>query len=374
MSPPSHAQLEDQERIQREMTEQTGHLVLQGAYETLPPILAQMPWLTHLDMTGVGLLSLPEDIDTILPNIEELLIFDNQIESIPDSIGQLKQLRMLDISINPLTTLPASVGMLQNLRSLFVGTCSLQTLPAELGQCRSLQQLHAENNQINTIPASLQNLRGLRPNQNKPDYQQGLRLDENPFTGVPASVFALDPAPMIAAILQIQQTGSLSAQTQQTAQAAQTEAGLQLARRYRQYDQHLQYAPICLSLCRQITRAPLREASQQIAAHLQTIANICTDAGLLCVLALLVEHEPKYVRAEGGHFELYPHPILRRNRYLALGQDYYQHEVAVDMQKGTGHGSPFVILDTDDGSIRPASSSLENVLAFDAAKRNGDDI
>lgn len=55
---------------------------------------------------------------------------------IPDSIGGLKSLELLDVSSNLLESLPDSIGLLVNLKVLNVSGNKLKALPESIAGCR----------------------------------------------------------------------------------------------------------------------------------------------------------------------------------------------------------------------------------------------
>ncbi|WP_173647339.1 leucine-rich repeat domain-containing protein, partial [Leptospira interrogans] len=51
----------------------------------------------------------------------------NQLTTLPEGIGQLKNLQTLDLDSNQLTTLPQEIGQLQNLQELFLNNNQLSS-------------------------------------------------------------------------------------------------------------------------------------------------------------------------------------------------------------------------------------------------------
>ncbi len=84
------------------------------------------------------------------------------MRTLPDSIGDLENLHILDLSINSLTILPESIGNLDKLNELDVNNNQLATLPASLGNLVNLQTLKLYMNQIVSLPESIGNLTQLR--------------------------------------------------------------------------------------------------------------------------------------------------------------------------------------------------------------------
>jgi Leucine-rich repeat (LRR) protein len=109
---------------------------------------------------------------------ETLLVFNasfNKIPRLPPKLGQLVNLRELDVSNNQLDDLPNEIGLCLRLRKLFCKGNHLRTLPGTLGQCRLLEEIRASENQMMALPASLGELAVLRVL-----HVQNNRLEELP--------------------------------------------------------------------------------------------------------------------------------------------------------------------------------------------------
>ncbi|CAM9292924.1 unnamed protein product [Lampetra planeri] len=72
---------------------------------------------------------LPEDFGKNLPNLAELYLHSNNLLSLPNALGSLTCLRVLDLSGNRLTSLPSSLGRLGSLTTLRLTHNHLQQLP-----------------------------------------------------------------------------------------------------------------------------------------------------------------------------------------------------------------------------------------------------
>ena len=96
------------------------------------------------DITGVELLT----------HLESLNVNDNQLISLPNSIGNLSNLVTLFVGENQLTSLPESIVNLTNLTSLVLQNNQLVSLPANIGQLSSLTDIYASENQLTNLPTS----------------------------------------------------------------------------------------------------------------------------------------------------------------------------------------------------------------------------
>lgn len=83
---------------------------------------------------------------------------DEIIHTIPESIGQLDDLRSLYLEWNQIQTLPDSFTNLTKLVNLYISNNQLTGLPENLGSMESLYILDLGYNQINAIPESILDL------------------------------------------------------------------------------------------------------------------------------------------------------------------------------------------------------------------------
>ena len=97
-----------------------------------------MHTLTCLLLRNNKLTVLPESIGG-LQKLTHLDVDDNQLTALPESIGGLQTLTQLEVRGNPLTALPDSIGGLQALKALYFKSCQLTALPKPV---RRLQQAH----------------------------------------------------------------------------------------------------------------------------------------------------------------------------------------------------------------------------------------
>ncbi|HZY82490.1 MAG TPA: leucine-rich repeat domain-containing protein [Cyclobacteriaceae bacterium] len=84
--------------------------------------------------------SLPEFLEQ-LPDLRELDVSGNKLETLPESLWRTTQLTKLDLSFNPLKAIPGGIGNLKKLRSLHLRRCPIVTLPDALVGATSLTKL-----------------------------------------------------------------------------------------------------------------------------------------------------------------------------------------------------------------------------------------
>src|SRR4051812_44227978 len=74
------------------------------------------------------------------------------LTALPPEIGQLAQLRGLDLDGNQLTALPPEIGQLTQLQGLYLRGNQLKMLPSEIGQLTQLRKLDFNGNQLTALP------------------------------------------------------------------------------------------------------------------------------------------------------------------------------------------------------------------------------
>jgi internalin A len=134
--------------------------IAEGAHERALERIANSQKALTLDLSGIGLPTLPPDIGN-LTKLESLKLNQNQLTSLPREIGNLTSLTYLDLSENQLTSLPSEIGNLTSLRYLYLNTNQLTSLPSEIGNLSNLTYLYLNTNQLTSLPSEIGNLRGI---------------------------------------------------------------------------------------------------------------------------------------------------------------------------------------------------------------------
>lgn len=156
----------------------------------------------NLDLDDQGIETIPDDIgDLNETHISEINLSNNEITSLPDSIGKLKKVDQLYLSHNELVALPETIGDLRALKYLYIDRNSIASLPESIGKLGNLEKLLADRNQLTSIPDSIGNLQNLEEINlsfndivSLPDSFGNLRnleildLDGNQFTSLPESI------------------------------------------------------------------------------------------------------------------------------------------------------------------------------------------
>jgi Leucine-rich repeat (LRR) protein len=89
------------------------------------------------------------------------LSYSYNLLSIPAEIGNLINLKKLEIGYNNLKTLPAEIGKLTNLKSLTLWNNNLSSIPAEIGNLKNLEKLDLPG-ALESLPAEIGKLTNLK--------------------------------------------------------------------------------------------------------------------------------------------------------------------------------------------------------------------
>ena len=109
--------------------------VASGAPELIP-FLGK----TNVRMVSEQRTSLPEFFEH-LPDLRELDVSINRLETLPESLWRATQLTTLDLSFNPLKELPEGIGHMKALTTLLLRGCPLEVLPDALAGAKNLTNL-----------------------------------------------------------------------------------------------------------------------------------------------------------------------------------------------------------------------------------------
>jgi hypothetical protein len=99
----------------------------QNQFEVLPQVLADCPELSMIGFKSNQIKHVPEN--GLPPLVRWLILTDNQIEFLPDSIGSLPRLQKLMLAGNRLTVLPESIANCRNLELVRIAANRLESLP-----------------------------------------------------------------------------------------------------------------------------------------------------------------------------------------------------------------------------------------------------
>ncbi|MFA6094409.1 MAG: leucine-rich repeat domain-containing protein [Candidatus Paceibacterota bacterium] len=102
---------------------------------------------TVLNLSGQGLTKVPEYVFSRTDLVELNLSNNLLIDALPSQIGNLKKLKVLNLSNNKFIGVPAEVGQLKNLEVLNLSNNQLTGLPFEIGNLLNLKLLDVSGNQ-----------------------------------------------------------------------------------------------------------------------------------------------------------------------------------------------------------------------------------
>lgn len=97
-----------------------------------------------------------------LPNLLILNIANNQLSSLPISIGELPSLVELNASSNNIRSMPIEITKLKHLKALYLRDNELEGLPTNIDSLKSLEVLDLSLNKLKKIPISLFKIKGLK--------------------------------------------------------------------------------------------------------------------------------------------------------------------------------------------------------------------
>ncbi|GKT18979.1 type III secretion system effector XopAE [Acidovorax sp. SUPP2522] len=151
--------------IRRVATGESARLVVEWGLpaKTLPDAIGQLQGLQELSLTNTGLTSLPESLGQ-LGQLRHLKLATNQeMKRLPASLTSLPNLHTLQLPANSLKELPADLGRMQSLRTLELGNGKYASLPASITDLRHLTHLSvSHSSHIRELPENIGDMQGLQ--------------------------------------------------------------------------------------------------------------------------------------------------------------------------------------------------------------------
>ena len=132
-----------------------------GVEDRVPDSIGNLVNLKDLNITNDILNELTESIGHLTGLKQLQLICPNLIE-LPESMDQLKALTELTINSNRLKELPKSICKLTSLTQLTLICHNLESIPESIGELTELTTLIVASDKINHLPKSIENLTKLR--------------------------------------------------------------------------------------------------------------------------------------------------------------------------------------------------------------------
>lgn len=143
----------------------------------LPESIGNLKNLKQLELGRNLLIGLPESIGNLI-NLEILTILKNKITNLPDSIGNLKKLKDFNAGDNFLSSLPNTFCNLKELSFLKLYSNRIRKLPVCFGNLSNLKELNLDNNLLVNLPESIGDLKSV----------QEIRLWSNYIENLPESI------------------------------------------------------------------------------------------------------------------------------------------------------------------------------------------
>jgi len=137
--------------------------------------------LTSLNVSNNQFVELPNDFGDKLSGLVSLSVAQNQIRSLPISLGKLIALQTLDLGGNLLSSLSDNIGDLTSLIRLDVYNNALTVLPPRFCALSNLTELNMSNNRLSALPEDIGNL----------TFLINLHLSSNELSRIPSSLSLL---------------------------------------------------------------------------------------------------------------------------------------------------------------------------------------
>jgi hypothetical protein len=163
-----------------ELTHLTSLVAIRNRITHLPPLIGNLVQLKILELASNRLEVLPATFGN-LTNLAKLNLECNRLRRIPETLSRLT-IKTLNLNSNDLVSLPRCLGSMPNLVVLSVNSNRLKYLPSEIGDSKTLAQLHVCNNRLMELPEEIGKLGNSLTN---------LWLDFNNLSAVPMSFYKL---------------------------------------------------------------------------------------------------------------------------------------------------------------------------------------
>ena len=136
--------------------------------------------ITKLNIPHAGLEALPVSICEGLPHLSVLFAPNNHIVELPPHMGACRNLQMMSFKTNGMNTIHPD-ALQSQLRWLILTDNQIKTLPTTIGKCQKLQKLMLSGNALTHIPDEITNCQSL----------ELVRLASNQLTQPPMKLLQL---------------------------------------------------------------------------------------------------------------------------------------------------------------------------------------
>lgn len=134
----------------------------------------------RIGLEDKGINILPDEVKT-LKYLENVQLKDNNFETIPPNILNIKTINMINLQNNKISKISKDISKLTNLEALYLNQNSISSIPVELCNVESLRFLTLNNNKILIIPDEIKKLKKL----------ESLSLSGNPLYNFPLATLEL---------------------------------------------------------------------------------------------------------------------------------------------------------------------------------------
>ncbi|MBD0402246.1 T9SS type A sorting domain-containing protein, partial [Flammeovirga sp. EKP202] len=125
--------------------------------------------------------------------VKALILNAKQLDLLPENLGELTELELLEVGNNRINELPNSIGMLKVLKEFKINSNQLNDLVNELYDLEQLEVIDISNNQISSIDPKISQLSQLQQAHIQDNYFtfddiQQIPLERNRFTYSPQQI------------------------------------------------------------------------------------------------------------------------------------------------------------------------------------------
>ncbi|CAB9524604.1 leucine rich repeat [Seminavis robusta] len=120
----------------------------------IPSDIADLTALTKLDLPDCKLTSLPSSLPDALPNLSILFLSKNEFTEVPPVIGACKNLQMVAFKGNKLKSIHPD-ALQPQMRWLILTDNQIEFLPDTIGRCTKLQKFMLSGNHLTQLPDAI---------------------------------------------------------------------------------------------------------------------------------------------------------------------------------------------------------------------------